>query len=129
MVHTRAGSGSRNLGGSSSRCPQHTPQKMLPHSRQWCRSRVSALRQRGRTPLSQPGVATYRFLEPLCLDLGTTAALHTAAARTRLQPSLSQLSHRINAEIPSYLSIYQSNNTGKGSYAPPGPPPPPQMHT
>ena len=45
MVHTRAGSGSRNFGGSSIRCPQHAPQKMLPHSRQWCRSRVSTLRR------------------------------------------------------------------------------------
>jgi len=43
VVHTRCGSFSWNLGGSITRSRQQASQKMKPHSRQWCRSRVKGL--------------------------------------------------------------------------------------
>jgi len=43
VVHTRCGSFSWNLGGSITRSRQQASQKMKPHSRQWCRSRVNGL--------------------------------------------------------------------------------------
>lgn len=42
-MQTRCGEVSRNLGGSSSLPELHAPQKMPPHSRQWCRVRASGL--------------------------------------------------------------------------------------
>ena len=48
VVQTRCGSLSWNLGGSIIRSRQQASQKMKPHSRQWCRSRVSGL-QHGAT--------------------------------------------------------------------------------